>query len=76
MGGFAHAQRISAGRLRQKRQIMIRQRKAVFAGDALKISAGILEREVAEGDRFTGEQTRPEEEKGACGQEGFDDGDE
>ena len=55
---------------------MIHQRKAVLAGDTLKISAGILIREVAEGDRFTGEQAGPEEEKGAFGQERFDDGDE
>lgn len=48
----------------------------MLAGDALKISAGILNREVPEGDRFTGEQEGPEEEKGAFGQERFDDGDE
>jgi hypothetical protein len=48
----------------------------MLAGDALKISAGTLNREVAESDRFTGEQAGPEEEKGAFGQERFDDGDE
>jgi len=55
---------------------MIRQRKVVLTGDALKISIGIPNREMVENNRFTGEQAGPEEEKGAFDEKGFDDGDE